>query len=53
MINFNKLNNIEYIREKEQAHIIARRTATPKQQKSINFELDIIYMAKYKLLKGV
>ena len=53
MLNLNKLNDIEYIRAKEQAHIIARRTATPEQQKSINIELNILYNAKYKLLKEI
>lgn len=51
MLNLNKLKDIEYLREKERAHIIARRTATPLEQLSINFELSIIYNAKYKLLK--
>lgn len=50
MINFSRLNNIKYIRAKEQAYIIARRTATARQQVIINLELSIIYNAKYKLL---
>lgn len=51
MLNLGKLNNIEYIKAKEQAHILTRRTATPEQQKAINIELHILYNAKYKLLK--
>lgn len=51
MIVLNKLNNIDYIRAKQTAIIIARRTATPAEQIKINLELDIIYNAKYKVLK--
>ena len=51
VISFNKLNNIEYIREKQAALITARRTAPESQQRAINIELNLIYEAKYKLLK--
>ena len=51
MLVFNKLNNLDYIRAKQSALIIARRTATPAEQRAINIELDIIYNAKYKILK--
>ena len=53
MINLNRLNNINYIKIKQSALIIARRTATPAEQRAINIELDIIYNAKYKVLKGL
>jgi hypothetical protein len=53
MINFNKLKNIDYIREKQAALLIARREASPEKQKIINIELDIIYQAKYNILKGI
>ena len=53
MIILNKLNNLDYIRAKLSALIIARRTATPAEQRAINIELDIIYNAKYKVLKGL
>lgn len=52
MITLNRLNNLEYIKAKQSALIIARRTATPAEQRAINIELDIIYDAKYKVLKG-
>ena len=51
MINLNRLNNIDYIKVKQAALIIARRTATPADQMAINIELNIIYNAKYKVLK--
>lgn len=51
MLALNKLNNLDYIKAKQVALIIARRTATPAEQRSINNELDIIYKAKYKILK--
>ena len=51
MLTLNKLNNLDYIRAKQSALIIARRTATPAEQRTINIELDIIYNAKYKVLK--
>ena len=51
MLTLNKLNNLDYIRVKQAALIIARRTATPAEQRAINIELDIIYNAKYKILK--
>ena len=53
MLVLNKLNNLDYIRAKQSALIIARRTATPAEQRAINIELDIIYNAKYKVLKGL
>lgn len=52
MINLNKLNNLEYIKIKIQSHITARRTATETQQKAISIELNMLYNAKYKILKG-
>lgn len=51
MLVLNKLNNLDYIRAKQAAAIIARRTATPIEQRAINNELDIIYKAKYNILK--
>lgn len=51
MLVLNKLSNLEYIMAKQAALIIARRTATPADQRAINIELDIIYNAKYKALK--
>lgn len=51
MLALNKLNNLEYIMVKQAALIIARRTAKPVEQMAINFELNIIYNAKYKVLK--
>ena len=51
MINLNRLNDISYIKAKQAALIIARRTATPAEQRAINIELDLIYNAKYKVLK--
>ena len=51
MINLNRLNDISYIKAKQTALIIARRTATPVEQRAINIELDIIYNAKYEVLK--
>ena len=51
MIILNKLNNLDYIRAKQSALIIARRTATPAEQRAINIELTIMYNAKYKILK--
>ena len=51
MINLNRLNDIKYIKVKQSALIIARRTATPAEQRAINIELNIIYNAKYKVLK--
>ena len=51
MIILNKLNNLDYIRAKLSALIIARRTATPAEQRAINTESDIIYNAKHKVLK--
>ena len=51
MINSNRLNDICYIKAKQAALIIARRTATPADQMAINIELNIIYNAKYKVLK--
>lgn len=53
MLNLTKLNNLEYIKIKIQSHITARRTATPEQQKAINIELNMLYNAKYKLLKEI
>lgn len=51
MLTLNRLNNLDYIRAKQSVLIIARRTATPVEQRAINIELDIIYNAKYKVLK--
>lgn len=51
MLVLNKLSNLEYIMAKQAALIIARRTATPAEQMAINIELNIIYNAKYKVLK--
>ena len=51
MINLNRLNDTSYIKAKQAALIIARRTATPAEQRAINIELTIIYNAKYKILK--
>lgn len=51
MLVLNKLNNFNYLRAKQSALIIARRTATPAEQVGINIELNIIYNAKYKVLK--
>ena len=51
MLVLNKLNDLDYIMTKQSALIIARRTATPAEQRAINIELDIIYNAKYKVLK--
>lgn len=51
MINLNRLNDINYIKAKQTALIIARRTATPTEQHAINLELSIIYQAKYKILE--
>lgn len=51
MLTLNKLNNLDYLRAKQSALIIARRTATPAEQMAINIELNIIYNAKYKILK--
>ena len=51
MLTLNRLNNLDYIRAKQSALIIARRTAIPAEQRAINIELDIIYNAKYKVLK--
>ena len=51
MLVLNKLSNLDYIRAKQSALIIARRTATPAEQMAINIELNIIYNAKYKVLK--
>ena len=53
MLTLNRLNNLDYIRAKQSALIIARRTVTPAEQRAINIELDIIYNAKYKVLKGL
>ena len=52
MLNLTKLNDIEYIKIKIQAHLTARRTATETQQKALNAELNILYKAKYKLFEG-
>lgn len=52
MLNLTKLKDIEYIKIKIQSHITARRTATEAQQKAINLELNALYNAKYKILKG-
>lgn len=52
MINLNRLNDINYIKAKQAALIIAGRTATPTEQYAINLELSIIYQAKYKILKS-
>ena len=49
MIALNRLNDIDYIKAKQTALIIARRTATPTEQIAINIELDILYNAKYKI----
>lgn len=49
MIALNRLNDIDYIKAKQSALIIARRTATPTEQIAINIELDILYNAKYKI----
>lgn len=51
MITLNRLNDLDYIKAKQSALIIARRTATPAEQMAINIELNIIYNAKYKILK--
>lgn len=51
MLNFDNLKNIDYIREKQKALIIARRTANEEQQRAINIELSIIYEAKYNFFK--
>ena len=51
MLILNRLKNLDYIRAKQSALIIARRTATPADQMAINIELNIIYNAKYKVLK--
>lgn len=51
MISFNRLKDIEYIKTKQSALIVARRTATPAQQIAINIELNILYNSKYDLLK--
>ena len=51
MINLNRLNDINYIKAKQAAFIIARRTATPTEQHAINLELSIIYQAKYQILE--
>ena len=51
MLALNRLNNLDYIRAKQSALIIARRKATPAEQMAINIELSIIYNAKYKVLK--
>lgn len=51
MLVLNRLDNLDYIRAKQSALIIARRTATPAEQMAINIELNIIYNAKYKILK--
>ena len=51
MLTLNRLNNLDYIRAKQSALIIARRTVTPAEQRAINIELDVIYNAKYKVLK--
>lgn len=51
MLVLNKLKNLDYIMAKQAALIIARRTATPAEQRAINIELDIIYKAKYKVFK--
>lgn len=51
MINLNKLNNINYLKQKQTALLIARRSATEQEQKIINIELSIIYNAKYKALQ--
>lgn len=51
MITLNRLNDLEYIKAKQSALIIARRTATPAEQMAINIELNMIYNAKYKVLK--
>jgi hypothetical protein len=45
------LNNLNYLREKQSALIIARRTATPAEQQEINVELEYIYDAIYRILK--
>lgn len=52
MLALNKLKNLDYIMAKQAALIIARRTATPVEQRAINFELSVIYDAKLKILKG-
>ena len=50
--NENKMsNNLDYVNEKIKALIIARRTASEKMQKLINFDLTFLYDIKYKLLK--
>ena len=51
MILLNKLKNLNYLRAKQSALIIARRTATPAEQEEINIELTFIYDLIYKLLK--
>ena len=48
MIALNRLNDMDYIKAKQTALIIARRTATPTEQIAINIELNILYNAKYK-----
>ena len=50
MILLNKLKNLNYLRAKQSALIIARRTATPAEQEEINIELTFIYDLIYKLL---
>ena len=49
MIALNRLNDMDYIKAKQPALIIARRTATPVEQIAINIELNILYNAKYKI----
>ena len=51
MLVLNKLNNFEYLKQKQIELIKKRRTVTPFEQKTINIELNIIYNAKYKILK--
>ena len=51
MISSKRLNDLQYVEAKIRALIIARRTADTLSQKSINLDLDLLYDAKYNLLK--
>ena len=51
MINLNRLNDINYIKEKQAALIVARQIATPIEQQAINIELSILEKAKNKILE--
>ena len=51
MLVLNKLHNLDYIMAKQAALVKARRTAKPVEQTAINIELNVVYNAKYKVLK--